>query len=152
MKIAVATQDFRTIATHGGRARRFLVFEAEAGRDPVLAGRIELGEDEVLHHAGDGRPHPIDAVRVVIAGSSGQGFLNHMRRRGIEPVTTLETDPVQAIRDHLAGTVKPAPPPDHPHDHHDSHHDSGHDSHHDSGHDSGHGHRRDGVRGPTPGS
>ncbi|MGR0186036.1 NifB/NifX family molybdenum-iron cluster-binding protein [Azospirillum aestuarii] len=119
MKFAIGTQDYRSIATHGGRTRRFLVFEAEAGGDPVEVGRIDLAEDEVLHLAGDGRPHPIDSVRVVITGSSGQGFIDHMKRRGIEPVTTLETDPVQAIRDYFAGTVKTAPPPEHPHDHHD---------------------------------
>ena len=123
MKFAVGTRDFRNIATHGGRTRRFLVFEAEAGREPVEIKRIELGEDEVLHHAGDGRPHPIDDVRVVITGSSGQGFINHMHRRGIEPVTTTEPDPIQAIRDYFAGTVKAAPLPEHPHEHHDHDHD-----------------------------
>lgn len=119
MKIAVGTQDFRTVATHGGRTRRFLVFTMESGGEPVEAGRIELAEDEVLHHCGDGRPHPIDAVQVVITGSSGTGFVAHMKRRGIEPVTTSESDPLQAVRDWLAGTVKPAEPVQHPHDHHD---------------------------------
>lgn len=119
MKFAVATQDFQTVATHGGRARRFLVFEAEAGHDPVETGRIELAEDEVLHLAGDGRPHPIDAVGVVIAGSSGPGFVKHMRRRGIEPATTTESDPIVAIRGWFAGTLTPAPEPPHPHEHHD---------------------------------
>ncbi|MCW2243528.1 NifB/NifX family molybdenum-iron cluster-binding protein [Azospirillum canadense] len=126
MRIAVGTQDYRSIATHGGRTRRFLVYEAEAGRDPVEVKRIELAEDEVLHLAGDGRPHPIDEVSVVITGSSGQGFINHMRRRGIEPVTTTETDSVQAIRDHLAGVVKTAPEPEFPHEHHDHGHGHGH--------------------------
>lgn len=125
MKIAVGTQDFQTIATHGGRTRRFLVFEAEAGGAPVEIGRIELGEEEVLHLCGDGRPHPIDAVRVVITGASGSGFVAHMKRRGIEPVTTTETDPVQAIHDWFAGTVKEAGEPAHPHEHHDGDHHHG---------------------------
>ncbi|AWU97438.1 NifB/NifX family molybdenum-iron cluster-binding protein [Azospirillum ramasamyi] len=135
MKIAVGTKDFETIATHGGRTRRFLVYEAEAGSDPVETGRIELAEEEVLHLCGDGRPHPIDAVRVVITGSSGAGFVAHMKRRGIEPVTTTETDPVRAIRGWFAGTLDPAPEPQHPHEHHDGHHD-GHngDRHDDEGH------------------
>ncbi|SMF92263.1 Predicted Fe-Mo cluster-binding protein, NifX family [Azospirillum oryzae] len=127
MKIAVGTKDFATIATHGGRTRRFLVYEAEAGSDPVETGRIELGEEEVLHLCGDGRPHPIDAVRVVITGSSGAGFVAHMKRRGIEPVTTTETDPVRAIQGWFAGTLDPAPEPAHPHEHDDGHqHDDGH--------------------------
>ncbi|ALG74264.1 nitrogenase accessory factor [Azospirillum thiophilum] len=133
MRIAVGTKDFQTIATHGGRTRRFLVYEAEAGFDPVETVRIELGEEEVLHLCGDGRPHPIDAVRVVVTGSSGAGFVAHMRRRGIEPVTTLETDPVRAIRGWFAGTLAPAPEPEHPHDHHD-------------GADHQDGHHRDGER------
>ncbi|AWB08240.1 nitrogenase accessory factor (plasmid) [Azospirillum humicireducens] len=119
MKIAVGTKDFETIATHGGRTRRFLVYEVEAGTDPVETGRIELAEEEVLHLCGDGRPHPIDAVRVVVTGSSGAGFVAHMKRRGIEPVTTTETDPVRAIRGWFAGTLAPAPEPEHPHEHHD---------------------------------
>lgn len=123
MKIAVGTKDFATIATHGGRTRRFLVYEADLatnpGTDPVETGRIELGEEEVLHLCGDGRPHPIDTVRVVITGSSGAGFVAHMKRRGIEPVTTKETDPVRAIRGWLAGTLEPAPEPAHPHEHDD---------------------------------
>ncbi|AWK89225.1 NifB/NifX family molybdenum-iron cluster-binding protein [Azospirillum thermophilum] len=119
MRIAVGTQDFRSIATHGGRTRRFLVFEAEAGAEPIEVKRLDLAPDEVLHHFGDGRPHPIDEVQVIITGSSGGGFVAHMKRRGIEPVVTSEHDPLQAIRDWFAGTVKPAEPVHHPHDHHD---------------------------------
>ncbi len=119
MKFAVATQDLRTVCTHGGRARHFLLYEADPGLEPELVGRLDLAEDEVLHHFGDGRPHPIDGVQVLISGTSGQGFVNHMRRRGITPILTVETDPVQAILDTLAGTVRPAPAPDHPHDHTD---------------------------------
>lgn len=122
MKFAVATQDHRTIATHGGRARSFLLFDAEAGAEPVAAGRLDLTDDMVLHLHGDGRPHPIDAVQVLIAGTSGQGFVNHLRRRGIEPVITGETDPLTAIRDYFAGTVKPAAAPHHPHEHHEGGH------------------------------
>ncbi|MCG5243895.1 NifB/NifX family molybdenum-iron cluster-binding protein [Azospirillum doebereinerae] len=122
MKIAVGTQDFHTIATHGGRTRRFLVFEAEPGRPPSEVARIELAEDEVLHLCGDGRPHPIDAVGLVIAGASGAGFVAHMKRRGIVPVTTTETDPIRAIRAWFAGTIETAAEPAHPHEHHDGAH------------------------------
>ena len=126
MRIAVATQDGVTVTSHGGRARRFVVYEVTAGADPLLVETLELAEDQALHHHGDGAPHPIDAVQVLVAGTSGQGFVNHLRRRGIEPVLTAETDPVQAVRDWLAGTVKPAPLPEHPHEHHDGHDHPGH--------------------------
>ncbi|WP_029011172.1 NifB/NifX family molybdenum-iron cluster-binding protein [Azospirillum halopraeferens] len=134
MRIAVATRDGATVTSHGGRARRFLVYEAEAGSEPVLVETLELGEAQALHHHGDGAPHPIDSVKALVAGTSGQGFVNHLRRRGIEPVLTAQTDPVQAIRDWFAGTLKPAALPEHPHEHHDvpddhHHHDHRHGHH-----------------------
>lgn len=135
MRIAVAVHKDGTVATHGGRARRFLLFEAGTGTDPVPAGSLDLEPDDVLHRFGDGRPHPIDGTAVVIAGSSGEGFVKHMARRGIECVLTEEADPVQAVRDRLAGVVRPAAPMHHPHSNpHDD------DAHGDHGHgDHGHG-------------
>lgn len=120
MKIAIATQNFQTITSHGGRARRFLVFEAVPGQEPMPVKRWDFPEDMILHHFGGGQAHPIDEVEVLIAGSSGQGFINHIGRRGITCVTTSETDPVQAIRDFLAGAVKPAEAMSHPHEHHET--------------------------------
>lgn len=114
MKIAVAVLDDESVATHGGQARHFLLFDAAAA-DPVPVGRMDLGPAALLHHFGDCRPHPIDGVAVVIAGPSGEGFVKHMARRGIECVLTAETDPLQSVRDWLAGTVKPAASMHHPH-------------------------------------
>ena len=37
MNIAVSTQDFRTISGHAGQARRWLVFAAKEGNEPVVA-------------------------------------------------------------------------------------------------------------------
>lgn len=115
MKYAVTILPDRTVASHGGRARHFLLFDAEPGMEPRESGAIELTKDDVLHNFGDGRPHPIDGVAVLITGSSGDGFIAHMKRRGIELVLTSETDPRQAVLDHLAGTVKPAQAMHHPH-------------------------------------
>lgn len=117
--IAVATHDGETLSTHGGRARRFALYRL--GRDGALApaGKVELPEEEVLHIAGDGRPHVIDAVSTVICGASGEGFVKHMKRRDIEAVVTVAESVAQALADYLAGTVQPAEPPPHPHEHHD---------------------------------
>ncbi|NYZ10982.1 nitrogenase accessory factor [Azospirillum sp. RWY-5-1] len=130
MKIAVAILEDGTVATHGGRARHFLLFDAACGV-PVPSGRLDLGPDDVLHHFGDGGPHPIDGADLVIAGSSGEGFVKHMVRRGIECVLTAETDPLQAVLDRLAGSVKPAAPMHHPHS--NPHADDGHHDHHGHG-------------------
>lgn len=117
--VAVATADGVTLSTHGGRVRRFQLYRLPEGGAPVPAGRIDLPEDEVLHLCGDGRPHAIDAVSAVIVGASGEGFVKHMRRRGIEAATVATDDAAQALADYLAGTLTPADPPPHPHEHHD---------------------------------
>ncbi|HYD31190.1 MAG TPA: nitrogenase accessory factor [Azospirillaceae bacterium] len=139
MKIAVATQDFKTVASHGGRARRFLVFEAEAGREPHLLKRWDFPPEMILHHFGGGGEHPVDEVRAVITGASGQGFINHMVRRGIRCVTTGETNPVRAVKDFLAGTVTPAEALAHPHEHHEHEDDEPTDDSQGC-HERGHGH------------
>lgn len=118
-RIAVATFDGTTLLTHGGRVRSFAVYVVDAAGRALPDSRIDLADDEVLHLCGDGRPHPIDSVSAVIAGSSGEGFLRHMRRRDIEAVTTAETDVATALADYLAGRVKRVEPPAHPHEHHD---------------------------------
>lgn len=122
--VAAATADGVTLLTHGGRVRGFALYRIGAdtidscGR-ATPAGRIELPADEELHLCGDGRPHAIDAVAAVIVGPSGEGFVKHMRRRGIEAVTTTREDVAAALADYMAGMIEPAEPPPHPHEHHD---------------------------------
>ena len=105
MRIAVTSQNFRTITPHAGRARRFLVYQVEPDQEPVEAERLDLPKEMALHEFhGDG-PHPIHAVDVLIAGSFGEGFERRMAKRGIVAVMTEESDPVKAVKDFLAGTV-----------------------------------------------
>lgn len=105
MKIAVTSQNFRTITPHAGKTRRFLVYEAAPDADPVEVDRLDLPKEMSLHeYHGDG-PHPLYAVDVVIAGSFGEGFDRRMRKHGVVAVATKESDPVQAVRDFLAGPV-----------------------------------------------
>ena len=113
MKIAVTSQNFRTITGHAGKARRFLVFEAEAGSDPSEVERIDLPMGMAFHDfRGDGA-HPIDGVDVVITGSCGAGFAHRLAARGIRVLATGETDPVSAARKVAADEPLAAPDPHH---------------------------------------
>jgi predicted Fe-Mo cluster-binding NifX family protein len=111
MRIAVASQNFRSVTPHAGRTRKFLIYEAADGGDPVEVDRLDLPKEMAFHdfHENDG-PHPLDAADVLICGSCGPGFVERMAARGIAAVATAETDPVKAVRDYLAGTLEPAPP------------------------------------------
>ncbi|MBK5920857.1 hypothetical protein CCR80_07400 [Rhodothalassium salexigens] len=129
MKVAVTSQNFRTVTGHAGKTRRFLMFEV--GEDGALAplDRIDLPKEMSLGAVKDqeAAPHPIDAADVVLSGSFGAGFARRMARRGITASLSSETDPEAAVRAYLAhGPVLPADArdpgaPGHGHDHDHDH-------------------------------
>ena len=114
MKIAVTSQNFRTITAHAGKTRRFLIYEVLPSAAPQEVARLDL-PPELAFHAFRGTHHPVDGVKALITGGAGDGFRVRLAQRGIEVVVTAETDPVQAIQDYIAGVVKPAPAHAHPH-------------------------------------
>ena len=124
MRIAVASQNFRTITGHAGKTRRFLIFEAAPGQPAREVGRLDLPREMAIHDfAGDG-PHPLDTVQAVIVGSAGQGFVRRMASRGVVTATTDMADPAAAALALAEGRLPPALPAllgepcdDHDHDH-----------------------------------
>ena len=102
MKIAVTSQNFRTVTPHAGRTRRFLVYDAPTAGEPVEAGRLAVPKELTMHAFHGEGPHPLDAVDVVIAGSFGEGFAARMQARGIVVVATELTDPSEAVKEYLA--------------------------------------------------
>ena len=116
MRIAVTSQNFRTITGHAGKTRRFLVYEAE-GADVREVQRLDLPKEQSFHELHGDAPHPIDGVDVLLTGSCGENFVARLARRGIRVVATGETDPVTAVR--LVSTGQPLPPAA-PHEHHNA--------------------------------
>ena len=102
MKIAVTSQNFRTVTPHAGRTRRFLVYEAAEGGEPVEVERLDLPKELAIHEFHAEGPHPLDAVDVVIAGSFGEGFATRLATRGIVAVATAKADPLEAVKEYLA--------------------------------------------------
>ncbi len=110
MRIAITSQNFRTITGHAGKTRRFLVYEAEPGITPREVERLDLPREMSMHEFhGDG-PHPLDTAAAVITLSAGAGFIRRMAARGITATTTSETDPVEAARAFAEGRLAPAMP------------------------------------------
>lgn len=110
MKIAMPTRDGKTVAGHAGKARSWLIFDLGAGVGPEglpEPAQIELAKDEVFHEFSDDRPHPLDGVELVVAGSAGDGFVRHLKKRGAEVVLTGETDPSEALRRLARGEALP---------------------------------------------
>ena len=110
MKIAIATKDWLSISGHAGQARRWLVYDF--GQTPPAGSlpqpqRVELAKHQMIHCFEDDGPHPLDGVDIVVAGSAGDGFVRHMKKRGAEVLLTGETDPAGALTRILAGQTLP---------------------------------------------
>lgn len=98
MRIAVTSQNYKTITPHAGRTRRFLVFEAEPGIDPIEVDRLDLPKEmSMLNFHDSDDKHPLDEMDVLIVGSCGPAFAERMSERGVKVISTKMSDPVDAI-------------------------------------------------------
>ncbi len=121
MKIAVTSQNRRSITEHAGKCRKFWIYDIEQNR---ISGRtlLELPIDQSFHQSPPQQAHPLDTVQVLIAGSMGPGLQQRLAAKGINALVTAETDPDQAVAAYLQGTLLPRGTTcDHNHDHDDAH-------------------------------
>ena len=102
MKIAVTSQNFRTVTGHAGRARRFLIYDAEPGAEPLEVARLDLPKELAMHEFHGAGPHPIDGVDVILSQGFGDGFARRAATRGIVAFATDKADPVEAVQAYLA--------------------------------------------------
>jgi hypothetical protein len=99
MKIAVVSEDFRSVTGRAGKARRFLLFEAQPGRRPQLEEYLELPLDAPTYHdlhEDDQRAFPLDGMALVTA-EAGVGFRERLARRSTRVYITSERDPHTAV-------------------------------------------------------
>ncbi|MEJ2609719.1 MAG: nitrogen fixation protein [Candidatus Thiodiazotropha sp.] len=117
MKIAVSSQNFRTITGHAGKSRRFIIIEQNEQGELVETGRLDLPKEMSLHEF-KGEVHPLFSFDVLITGSAGQGFIRRLTKQQVQVLCTSETDPVTAARAVVDGQPLPAAVEHHHHDHH----------------------------------
>lgn len=121
MKIAVSSQNRKTVTGHAGKCRKFWLFDVS---DCEVTGKqlLELPIEQTFHESHGTGPHPLGGINVLITGSMGDGMQRRLKEMGIVAVATAETDPDQAVAAWLNGTLRELPP--------GSHHGHGHDHHH----------------------
>jgi predicted Fe-Mo cluster-binding NifX family protein len=110
LRIAVSSQNLKTVTGHAGRCRRFWIYEIRENR---LAGRTlcELTPEQTLHSAPLAERHPLAGVHVMITANVTPFLYQRLARAGIRPFVTDEPDPDKALRmllEKVAG-VKTAP-------------------------------------------
>ena len=123
MKIAVASEDGKTVSQHFGRATQYVVVKAEG--DKVLSREVrrKAGHSDFAgaeHHEHGCGPHGDDAgsrdrhramaqsildCSTVLAGGMGYGAYQGLKERGIEPVITDVADIEEAIKLYLEGKL-----------------------------------------------
>lgn len=112
MQIAVVSNDFQTVTGPAGKARRYLIFDAEPNSEPRLQRRLELPEGAPTHHdlhEDDQAQHPVDGM-LLITSEAGEGFTERLARRGTRVLITSETDPETAVALWLDGRLPTLPP------------------------------------------
>ena len=112
MRIAVTSQNFRTITGHAGKARRFIVYESDGVSEPVEVKRLDLPKEMSLH-AYHGADHPLLGLglKALVTQGAGAGFVGRLAQSGIEVVATSASDPLEAVKAVAAGRALPPPAP-----------------------------------------
>lgn len=104
MKIAVTSQNRRTITEHAGKCRKFWVYDID--QDQVVGRELlELPMEQSFHESSPHEPHPLDVVQVLITGGMGPGLQHRLAAKGITALITPETDPDQAVAGYLRGAL-----------------------------------------------
>ncbi len=131
MKIAVTSQNQRTITGHAGRCRTFWVYDIA---DNAISDKrlVELAPDQTLHEIGHGVSveHPLSGIEALISGGMGPGLAQGLIEQSITGLITAEKDPDAAVQAYLGGRLITVTPGQHRQDHHHHHgHRQGHDDH-----------------------
>lgn len=109
LRIAVCSQNRKTVTEHAGKCRKFWIYEVTRGE---LSGKslLELPIEQSLHATGGEQAHPLDSVNVLITAGMGSGLHNRLLQRGIQGIVTTVTNPDQAVAEYLAGVIPNFPP------------------------------------------
>ncbi|MCU7959812.1 MAG: nitrogen fixation protein [gamma proteobacterium symbiont of Bathyaustriella thionipta] len=96
MKIAVTSQNKKTVTQHAGRCRKFWIFEIQnhAITDKSL---LELTKDQSFHDSSPHQPHPLDNIDLLITAGMGQGLVRRLQSKGIKSLISHEKNPEKAV-------------------------------------------------------
>jgi predicted Fe-Mo cluster-binding NifX family protein len=106
MRVAIASDDGKTIASHFGKTKGFVIYEVEDGRvqSEQYVENTFTGHARGLSGAGHGadRHGPIlEALKdcsAVISHGMGRRMYDDLRAAGIEAFIVRETDATEALR------------------------------------------------------
>lgn len=106
MKIALASQNLRSLTAHAGKCRHFFIVDSVR---PTEAVSVNLAPSELLHNWSGNGPHPLVGVDTLIAATVGTGVAVKLARRGMRVLATSERDLARVV-ERLADNSLPVEP------------------------------------------
>ena len=97
LRIAVSSQNRKTVTDHAGRCRKFWVYEIRQNKVHNKTLR-ELTLEQTLHSSPLGDDHPLDDVHVMITAGMSPFLYQRLQRGGIKGYVTDESDPDKAVQ------------------------------------------------------
>ncbi|WP_059287159.1 NifB/NifX family molybdenum-iron cluster-binding protein [Aquitalea magnusonii] len=94
IKIAIASQNRRTVSPHAGKCAHFWLLDSADGSCRSLL----LSPAQLLCQGGDLADHPLRGVDVLLAASAGQALAQRLQQLGITLSLTTESEPQAAAR------------------------------------------------------
>lgn len=131
MRIAITSQNRKTITEHAGKCRKFWIYDIEQ-EQPAERQLVELPIEQSFH-ASHGLPEALTGIDVLISRGMGGNLYQRLIGFGIQPLLTDEEDPDRAVADFLSGKLQTHSLEGGCHDH---------EHEHEHGHGHGHGHHR----------
>jgi predicted Fe-Mo cluster-binding NifX family protein len=117
VKIAVASEDGKTISLHFGRAKGFVIIEVENSEIKSISfapnsdpcGNHKCDEHHGEHHSRGSKHERIlknlEGVDIVIAGGMGGAIYEELKRAGKQVFVTDQRDIIEAIKLLLEGKL-----------------------------------------------
>jgi len=100
MKIAVTSQNRKTVTEHAGMCRNFWVYDTG---DKAIISKVllELTKEESFRETDPDMQHKLDVVDVLITSGMGYGLKKRLNAKGIETVLTDIKSPDAAVEQYL---------------------------------------------------
>jgi predicted Fe-Mo cluster-binding NifX family protein len=97
LRIAVSSQNRKTVSDQAGRCRKFWVYEIRGNKVDNKSLR-ELTLEQTLHSSRLGGGHPLDDVHVMITAGMSPFLYQRLQQGGIKPFVTDEALPDRAVQ------------------------------------------------------
>ena len=107
MKIAITSQNVRSVTAHAGRCRKFWVYDIVKVGSEINKKFVELETDETLHSMKEHLPEKLTGLNVLITMNLGDSLRSKLSAAGVLSHVTDEPSPDYALLKFLASKSIP---------------------------------------------